>query len=254
MKIVGVVQARMSSSRLPGKMMLEVLGRPVILRMLDRVARSGRLDSLCVATSDHASDDPLVEAVRGAGFTVYRGSLDNVLSRFWHAASEERADTVVRLTGDCPLHDPVVIDSVVDLYVRNRAKMDYVSNVLPPTFPDGLDTEVFSFEILDAAHREATSTFDQEHVAPWIRRKASSKGRQGNLLGPADFSHLRWTLDEPEDYLFVRQVYEAFFPVKEGFGWLDVIGWQTADPERLRVNAMYRRNEGSRKKPEAVGT
>lgn len=228
--------------------MLEVLQRPVILRMLDRVARSRRLDSLCVATSEHPSDDPLVESVRCAGFTVYRGSLDNVLSRFWHAASEEHADAVVRLTGDCPLHDPGVIDSVIEMFVRNKKEMDYVSNVLPPTYPDGLDTEVFSFEILESAFRNATSNFDREHVVPWIRRKASSEGRQGNLLGPSDFSHLRWTLDEPEDYIFIKQVYEDLFSVKPTFDWFDVVSWQTKDPDRLRINAMHRRNEGSKKK------
>lgn len=228
-------------------MMLEVLERPVIIRMLDRVARSNRLDSLYVATSDHATDDPLAEAVKDAGFSLYRGSLENVLSRFWHVATEERADTVVRLTGDCPIHDPEVIDSVVDMYIRNREKMDYVSNVLPPTFPDGLDTEVFSYGVLDLAFRNATLPFDQEHVVPWIRRKASAEGRQGNFLGPSDFSHLRWTLDEPEDYVFIKQVYEAFFPAKPMFGWLDVIAWQSADPERLRINAMHGRNEGSKR-------
>jgi spore coat polysaccharide biosynthesis protein SpsF (cytidylyltransferase family) len=224
-------------------MMLEVLHRPVILRMLERVARCKRIDSICVATSDHESDDLLFESVREAGFTVHRGSLENVLSRFWHAARVEGAETVVRLTGDCPLHDPEVIDSVIDLFVRNRAEMDYVSNVLPPTFPDGLDTEVFSFEILDHAFRSTTADFDLEHVVPWIRRKASAEGRQGNLFGPSDFSHLRWTLDEPEDFAFVKQVYEALYPHQPEFGWLDVISWLTKDPERLRINSMHERNQ-----------
>jgi spore coat polysaccharide biosynthesis protein SpsF (cytidylyltransferase family) len=121
-------------------------------------------------------------------------------------------------------------------------RSDYVSNVLPPTYPDGLDTEVFAFSALEAAHQHASSPFDLEHVTPYIRRKALDRGREGNFCGPADFSHLRWTLDESEDYVFIKRVLEDLYPVKEEFGWLDVIAWLTEDPQRLRINSMYKRN------------
>lgn len=241
----------MSSTRLPSKVMLEVFGKPLILMMLERVARCALLDGLWLATSDDPSDDPLAETVKDAGYKVFRGSLENVLSRFWHIGKSEGADAVVRLTGDCPLHDPEVIDAVIDMYARNRGGMDYVSNVLPPTFPDGLDTEVLSFELLDLSYRNATEKQDLEHVVLWARRRVSETGRKGNFVGPADFSHLRWTLDEPQDYAFITQVYEGLYAKKREFGWLDVVAWLTQDPKRLMMNSMHERNEGSRKKPQA---
>ncbi|MEW6664745.1 MAG: glycosyltransferase family protein [Thermodesulfobacteriota bacterium] len=244
MRTVAVVQARMSSTRLPGKVMLEVLGKPMILLMLERVARCKRLDDLWLATSEEAADDPLAEAVQKAGYRVFRGSLNDVLSRFWHIARREKADGVVRLTGDCPLHDPSVIDAVVEHFLRNQPGHDYVSNCLPPTYPDGLDTEVFTLEALDEAFRRAESSFDREHVTPYISRRAASAGRTSNFHGLSDFSHLRWTLDQSEDYELIRRVYQDLYPDKADFGWLDVLAWQTRDPERLQINAKYKRNEG----------
>jgi len=182
--------------------------------------------------------------VENEGFNVFRGSLDNVLSRFWHVGQQQQADVLVRLTGDCPLHDPAVIDTVVDHFLKNTKEYDYVSNVLPPTYPDGLDTEVFTFESLDGAYQNATSTIDIEHVTPYIRKGALDRGRLGNVSGPSDFSHLRWTLDEKEDYELIRQVFEDLYPSKEDFGWLDVLAWQTQKKERLEINAKYTRNEG----------
>jgi len=245
MKIIGIIQARMSSTRLPGKVLLEAAGKPLILHMLERMSRCNSLDSLWLATSEERDDDLLAETVEAAGYQVFRGSLENVLSRFWHIWRREKADIVVRLTGDCPLHDPEVVDSVVDFFLKGGGAYDYASNVLPPTYPDGLDTEVFSARALEEAYQEASRDFDLEHVSPYIRRAAEERGRMGNFYGPANFSHLRWTLDEPEDYAFIRSVYEALYPAKKTFGWLDVIAWQTREPERLQINAMHKRNEGS---------
>ena len=247
MKIIGIVQARMSSTRFPGKVLLEVMGKPLILLMLERVNRCRHLDNLWIATSKEKSDDLLASVVEKAGYNVFRGSLDNVLSRYWQVAKQEKADVIVRLTGDCPLHDPAVIDIVVNHFIQNKDRVDYVSNVLPPTYPDGLDTEIFSFSVLDSAYKNAKSTFDLEHVVPYIRRKVSETGKQSNLSGPADFSHLRWTLDEPEDYEFIKKVYEVLFPINSDFGWLDVIAWQTKNSERFKFNAMHKRNEGLKK-------
>ena len=115
---------------------------------------------------------------------------------------------------------------------------------MPPTYPDGLDTEIFSFDALDDAFKNAKSTFDLEHVVPYIRRSAKAMNRIGNVFGPADFSHLRWTLDEPEDYEFIKKVYEDLFPINSDFGWLDVIAWLTNDPQRLKINSMHERNTG----------
>jgi len=244
MKIVGIIQARMSSTRLPGKVMLKAVGKPLIINMLERVNRCNLLDSLWLATSDEESDNRLANTVEKRGFNVFRGSLNNVLSRFRHIGNLEKADVIVRLTGDCPLHDPSLIDRVIRHFLENRGGVDYVSNVLPPTYPDGLDTEVFSFSALDAAYQEAGSTFDLEHVTPYIRKNAIDEARESNFSGPADFSHLRWTLDEPEDYAFIKKVYEDLFPINSDFGWLDVIAWLTNNPERLQINSMHKRNTG----------
>ena len=140
MKIVGIIQARMSSTRLPGKVLLEAGGKPLIVHMLERVSRSRLLNQVWLATSEEKGDDLLAEVVGNLGYDVFRGSLDNVLSRFHHIGKQAKADVIVRLTGDCPLHDPGVIDSVVGLFLDRKDASDYVSNVLPPTFPDGLDT------------------------------------------------------------------------------------------------------------------
>jgi spore coat polysaccharide biosynthesis protein SpsF (cytidylyltransferase family) len=175
---------------------------------------------------------------------VFRGSLDHVLSRYWHIGKQEKAEGIVRLTGDCPLHDPTVIDAVVECFLKNPKEYEYVSNVLPPTYPDGLDAEVFAFESLDQAYQKATTAMDVEHVTPYIRQGALARGRLGNVSAPADFSHLRWTLDEKEDLELIRGIFEDLYPLKPDFGWLDVLAWQTREPNRFKVNAKYQRNEG----------
>lgn len=242
MKVIGIVQARMSSKRLPGKVLLEAAGKPLILHMLERVSRCRHLGGLWLATSGESSDDALAGAVREAGYKVFRGSLDNVLSRFWQIGKKEEADAVVRLTGDCPLHDAEVIDLVISHFCQGWPEWDYVSNVMPPTYPDGLDTEVFTFRALERAYHTTQNAFDLEHVTPFIRSEAVQSGRTGNIQGSADFSHLRWTLDEPEDFVMIKGAYEALYPLKKTFGWLDVVAWQTREPERLKMNAMHKRN------------
>ncbi|GAG15142.1 unnamed protein product, partial [marine sediment metagenome] len=231
-------------TRLLGKVLLEAVGKPLIILMLERVSRSKLMNEIWLATSEERDDDLLSSVVEKAGYNIFRGSLDNVLSRFWHIGKQEKADAIVRLTGDCPLHDPKVIDAVINHFIKNLKNVDYVSNVLPSTYPDGLDTEVFTFSTLDFAYQNATSRFDIEHVVPSIRKMAVEKGRESNFFGPADFSHLRWTVDEPEDYELIKKVFEDLYPVKKDFGWMDVIAWQTKDPQRLQINSMHKRNAG----------
>jgi spore coat polysaccharide biosynthesis protein SpsF len=246
MKIVGIVQARMSSTRLPGKVLLKAAGRPLILHMLERVGRSKLIHDLWLATSGDVSDDPLSDTVIRAGHRVYRGSLENVLSRFWEIGNKTQADAIVRLTGDCPLHDPSVIDDVVLHYLENPAAYDYVSNVMPPTYPDGLDVELLTFSALDEAHRRAKTPFELEHVTPFIRKRAEKSRRAANVSGPADFSHLRWTLDEMEDYQFIKEALEALYEKNKGFTWLDLLAWVTSDSKKLEINSKYHRNQGTR--------
>ena len=249
MKVVGIIQARTRSTRLPGKALREVCGKPLILHMLERVLRSLTLDAICLATSKEAADDPLASLGEAVGVSVFRGSESDVLDRFWRAARRENPDVVVRLTGDCPLHDPALIDEVIGAFLKRRGELDYLSNTLRRTYPDGLNVEVFSFGALDRAAKEATDPFHRIHVTPYIYQSGGERGgrafRIGNHMGQADFSHLRWTVDEREDLEFVRKVFEALLPGKPDFSWQDVIALLTRTPAMLHLNPHLLANEGS---------
>ena len=202
MRTVVIIQARMSSSRLPGKVLADIAGMPSIVFMVERVRRAKASDQIVVATSLDASDDPLASALRDHGVACIRGSLDDVLERFALAAEITGADRIIRLTGDCPLIDPSVIDAVAGLVGAN---CDYASNVDPPTFPDGLDVEAFTRAALGAARDRARQGSDREHVTPWMRR-AESGLRCKVFRAPTDLSALRWTVDYPDDLDRVRSM------------------------------------------------
>jgi spore coat polysaccharide biosynthesis protein SpsF len=217
---VAILQARMSSTRLPGKVMKPLAGRPMIERQLERLGRCETLERLVVATSDEPSDDPLAAHVTALGVEVFRGPLDDVLGRFVRCVTAFRLQgEIVRLTADCPLADPEVIDEGVRL--RARLGADYVSNGRRPTYPHGLDMEVFTREALLTAGREATATYDREHVTPFIYNRPE-RFSVGHLIQERDESHLRWTVDTPDDYAFVARVYEALYPNNPAFTSDDV--------------------------------
>jgi glutamate-1-semialdehyde-2,1-aminomutase len=205
MKTVAIVQARMGSSRLPGKVLADIEGRPMLWRVAGRAGRARLVDEVVVATSDTPADDPVADFCRREGFACFRGSEGDVLDRFYRAAEAFGADVVVRLTADCPLIDPEVIDKVVGVY--EAGGYDYVANTLRSTYPDGLDVEVFSFEALARAWREAALETQREHVTPYIR--ASGNFRVGGVKNEADLSRRRhrWTVDGPADLRFVREIY-----------------------------------------------
>ncbi len=246
MKVVGILQARMGSTRLPGKVLMQAAGMSLIRHMVNRVRRSSHLDELWLATSVDASNDPLADEMASAGIAVFRGSEDDVLSRFAAVAEQTGADWIVRLTGDCPLHDPEIIDAVISYAVDYADHFDYVCNSLRPTYPDGLDVEVFTREALSRAAREATTPLQREHVTPFIHRHHDGPGpfRVGHYLGPADFSHLRWTVDEPKDYQVVKEILDVLYPANPEFGWLDVLALVTRRPELIVGNSSIVRNEG----------
>ena len=243
--VIGIVQARIGSTRLPGKMLLPILDEPVIVRMLRRVSGSRALSAIWLATGDDAPNDPLAAAVEAAGFRVFRGSESDVLDRFYRLAAREKADVVVRLTGDCPLHDPSVVDLVVERFLAATPHLAYGSNVFPPTYPDGLDTEVFDFAALEQLAKTSENKMEREFVTMGIHRQyhpSAQKPPIVNVTGPTDFSHLRWTLDYPSDYEFIRKVYEALHPRRPDFGWLDVVALQTKQPELLAYAKIQTRN------------
>ena len=245
-RVIAILQARMGSTRLPGKVLLPAAGKPLIAHMIERVRRARSLTQLWLATSEDANNDPLAQTVAALGIGVFRGSEHDVLSRYSAIAINTDADWIVRLTGDCPLHDPEIIDAVVDYAIANREHFDYVCNSLQPTYPDGLDVEIFTRASLDAAQQNATTSLQREHVTPYIHRFHDGPGpfRIGHFHGPADFSHLRWTVDEPADYAFTKRIFETLYPTNPRFGWLDVLALLTREPDLLTYNGDILRNEG----------
>ena len=213
---LAILQARMSSSRLPGKVMAPVLGEPMIGRQVERLRRARRIDELIVATSTDPSDDPLAAYCERLGLAVFRGSLGDVLERYRAAlAAYPKAQAVVRLTADCPLTDPAVIDRVIEHH--HAADADYTSNTLGVrTYPHGLDTEVIRpGALVDAAER-AEDPYEREHVTPYIYRRPKVY-RLAGVSRPTSLAVLRWTVDFPQDLAFVRQVYERLYPGDPAF-------------------------------------
>jgi spore coat polysaccharide biosynthesis protein SpsF len=230
--ILAILQARVSSTRLPGKVLLPILGQPMILRQIERIRRAARIDRLLVATSLDASDDGLAQTLADAGVQVFRGPLDDVLARFTAALDACPAEHVVRLTADCPLADPLVIDAVI---ARHReAGADYTNN-LPPgaAFPKGQDVEVISADALRRAHAEATTPQEHEHVT-WGPRHAPGRYRHASLAAPQDLGDVRWTVDRPDDFEFVTAVYEGLYPHKPAFTSDDIRGFVAANPHLSR--------------------
>ena len=251
MKRVAIVQARMSSTRFPGKVLELIDQVPMIVFMLRRVDRARCIDHVLVATSDHHSDDVLESTVRRHGYDCFRGSLPDVLDRFASAARFHSADVVVRLTGDCPLIDSDIVDRCVDAVVDSG--YDYVSNVDPPSFPDGLDVEAFTIDALRSAASQARASSDREHVTPFIRRN-KAQFRQMNISSIQDFSRLRWTVDHPDDLDFVRALVGAAKAF--GGGVADRFDFLRAMDSTVLVasNSRHLRNEGYREDADACET
>lgn len=239
--IAAILQARMSSTRLPGKVLAPVLGRPMLARQLERLARARRLDRLVVATSTDPGDDPLAALCAELGTACFRGSLDDVLDRFHGALADTGATHAVRLTADCPLTDPALIDALVDFHVAGG--YDYASNCVRPTFPDGLDAEILRVDVLERAWREARDPVEREHVTQYVVKRPAVF-RIGGLENDEDLSALRWTVDEPADLEFVRAVYAELHPADPAFGWRDVLALVRRRPEIAALNQGFRRNEG----------
>lgn len=233
----------MGSSRLPGKMMLPIFGEKCALTlMLERIARASLIDQVIVATTDLSEDDILAELCRRSGVRCFRGNPTDVLDRYYQCAqSYDVGNVIVRLTGDCPLHDPEVIDSVIKLF--RSGDLDYAANTHPPTYPDGLDVEVFSPAALETAWRHATLVSEREHVTYYIYTHPN-EFRLANLFHGRDLSNLRWTLDEPRDLDFIRAVYQELGGLNPAFGMNDVLELLAEHPELSALNQDIGRNEG----------
>ena len=234
MKIVAIIQARMGSTRLPGKVLLDLAGEPMLARVVHRVQRAASLQEVIVATTVQPADDTISQLCAARGWPCARGSQDDVLARYYQAALASQADVVVRITSDCPLIEPDVIDQVVGALLAGQPEVDYASNVQPPrTFPRGLDVEVIRFDALERAWREDVDPAWREHVTPYLYRHPE-RFRIHGVFNAVDLSHLRWTVDTPEDLELVRRIYGYFDD--DAFSWHDVLALLEQHPGWLEIN------------------
>ncbi|MCR6672045.1 aminotransferase class III-fold pyridoxal phosphate-dependent enzyme [Devosia ginsengisoli] len=241
MSTIAVVQARMGSSRFPNKVMQLIEGKPMIELLLARLSLSREIDRIVVATSDNPNNDGMVAHLIQRGHDVFQGSEDDVLDRFYQAVGNAREDDIiVRITGDCPLVDPQVVDDVVRL--ARDDLVDYASNVQPPTFPDGIDVEAFKYAALKATWQDARERPEREHVTLYTRQ--SGQFRTANFANGTDASGNRWTVDEVEDLAVVRSVFAHFHP-RLDFSWTDVLKLSSARPDLFAANQKFKRNSGT---------
>lgn len=241
-KTIGaIIQARMSSSRLPGKVLMELEGMSMLEHQINRVKRAEMLDKIIVCTSDNETDNLICELCNRIGVDFFRGSLEDVLDRFYETAHYFKIDTVVRLTADCPLIDPGLIDDVVANFLEK--KYNYFSNCNPPTYPDGLDVEIFSKEMLILAAKNAKLPSHREHVTPFIK-KIAGKDKMGNLKSEIDYSKLRWTVDNRSDFVFVQEIFSRLYNYNNAFTWYDVLSLVKQNPDLSNINSNILRNSG----------
>ena len=242
LKIYGFLQARSSSTRLPNKVLKPILGKAMILHQLERISRSKKIDKLIVLTSNNKSDDELADIVKSAGFELFRGDLDDVLNRFVECGKSYNLsdeDVVVRLTGDCPVHDSDIIDSLIDDFLKSDC--DYMANCVDPIlYPDGLDAEICYFRALKEANSKATKLSDREHVTPYIRDSGKFKvcNQKGKIIHP----EWRLTVDEKRDFELITKIYEHFGDNR--FKFNDIVSFLESNPKLLEINSKIMRNEG----------
>ena len=240
MKIVALVQARMGSTRLPGKVLKSIVDKPMIELLLARLSQSSELDEIVVATSEEVQNDKLQLMVESLGYQCTRGSEKDVLHRFYESAKLVGADVIVRITGDCPLVDSVLVNQCIQGY--KETNVDYFSNINSATYPDGLDIEVMSFESIERANNETDSEFDREHVTPYIRNSDSFS--KSSMQHDKDLSNQRWSVDEPEDLVVVTNIFEYFSP-DIFFDWKQVLELRELQPELFSENQRIKNNEGA---------
>jgi spore coat polysaccharide biosynthesis protein SpsF len=232
LKVVAIVQARMGSTRLPGKVLKDLEGETLLARVVNRLRRARLINEVLVATTDRAADDAIVKECRSLSVLVSRGDQDDVLDRYFRAAQLAKAEVVVRVTSDCPLIDPEIADKTIAAFLE--ASPDYASNALMRTYPRGLDTEVMSVATLGRAWQGARKRYEREHVTPYIYEHPA-EFKLLSVTGDADYGSHRWTVDTPEDLEFVRAIY---IRLKDNptFAWRDVLDLLDREPELMELN------------------
>jgi spore coat polysaccharide biosynthesis protein SpsF len=233
-RTVAIIQARVGSTRLPGKVLLDLCGKTVLGRVVERTSRMTRIKDVVVATSNLESDDAVEEECRRLGVACFRGSEDDVLDRFRGAAQALGAEQCVRITADCPLIDPVVSDDIVAQFEAADPPVDYASNKIPQSFPRGLDTEVFTREALERSARWARKPYHRTHVTAYMYQ-TPELFTMLSVVSDVDRADWRWTIDTPEDLAFVRSIYERF-DRRSDFSWLDVVKLIESEPDLANIN------------------
>ncbi|WP_042239021.1 glycosyltransferase family protein [Neochlamydia sp. S13] len=241
-KINIIIQARMGSTRLPGKVLQPIMQRPLLGYLIERVRRIQTMHTLIIATTTHSQDDVIASFCEKEKVNIYRGHEHNVLDRYYKTCCEYPADIIVRLTGDCPLIDPAIVDQALNLLLKKSASLDYVSNTQLRTFPRGMDVEAFNFSTLESAHHKATSKFDLEHVTPFIYKHP-------DLFHLANFVHMRsaanyrLTVDTPEDFLLVSKIFETIYPTNRNFTLADILNVFKTHPQWKKINAHVKQKK-----------
>jgi spore coat polysaccharide biosynthesis protein SpsF (cytidylyltransferase family) len=237
-RVVAIIQARMGSTRLPGKVMKPLLNKPVLWHVINRVSRAKNIETVIVATTINEEDDVIYKFCVNNKISVFRGSDNDVLDRYYQCAKKYNITDIARITADCPLHDPNVIDKVIDVYLNGD--YDYVTNTIEYTFPDGLDVEVFSFDALEDAWNNAKLPSEREHVTPYIRNNERFKKK--NVISSKKYPPYRLSLDQIEDYQFMNEIYEGIG--KELFYLDEIIDFIEKNPKLLKINQNVGMNEG----------
>ena len=242
-KITIIIQARTASQRLSRKVLRKILGRPMIWYILRRIKESENVAQVVLATTKNKEDDILADIAKKNKILVFRGDDLDVLNRYYECAKKYKADPIIRITADCPLIDSFLVDEMIDFYLKNN--YDYVSNTIIPTYPDGLDVEIFSFKTLEFAVNNARKKSEREHVTVYIKNNPQ-KFKLFNYKNENDLSNYRWTVDEEEDLLFVRKIYSKMKP-DVVFKYQKILELLSSFPDLLKINQGFKRNEGYKK-------
>lgn len=235
MKKVAIIQARSGSTRLPGKIFKEICGKPMLWHVINRLSYSVQIDNMVIATTTAPEDDSTEKFCIENKIEYYRGSVENVLSRYCEAALQSGAEIIIRITSDCPLIDPAIIDRMLEQFISSGQTIDYMSNVVERTFPRGLDTEIMTFDSLSKAAKEAVSSFDREHVTPYIYNNPD-RFKVTNFKNEKDYSRYRWTVDTIEDFNLITQIYNELYVPNKLFLLDDIIDLMNRKPELNKIN------------------
>ena len=234
-----IVQARHGSTRLPGKILKEISGKPMLWHVVNRLSFSKLIDKIVITTTTDSEDDKTEQFCKNYKIDYFRGSVDDVLSRYYETAKLFSADIIIRITSDCPMIDPEIIDQMLRLFLRGSDECDYISNVIDRTFPRGLDTEIFTFNALEKAMNDAATPYEREHVTPYIYNH-KDKFKTKNFFNNKDYSFHRWTVDTEEDFRLIEELYKAVYNPEKIFLFEDVLKIFKQKPELIKINQHIR--------------